>query len=150
MQILSRPLAYRFGVAVAGLLCVFPTTASAVDLPLVRAMPLTRTPPPTKVAVVFALTVHLPKGQGLARALLDLGVSSDDAATAAKLAAGHLGDGQGGCDAKVEMSQVAGSTGYRVERIALATLVDRSTIERRGGELTLTSTQLAQKTARLA
>jgi hypothetical protein len=123
--------------------------ANAADLPIIRAMPETKVSPPTKVAVLFAFTVHLPEGRGLARALLDLGVDRDDAAAAAKIAAGHLGDGDGGCDAKIEISRVISASGYKLERVSLVTQASQSTIERRSGELTLTGERASRATARI-
>jgi hypothetical protein len=123
--------------------------ANAADLPIIRAMPETKAPPPTKIAVLFAFLVHLPEGRGLARALLDLGVDRDDAAAAAKIAAGHLGDGDGGCDAKIEISRVISASGYKLERVSLVTQASQSTIERRSGELTLTGERASQATARI-
>jgi hypothetical protein len=124
--------------------------ADAADLPIIRAMPETKAPPPTKVAVLFAFKVHLPEGRGLAKALLDLGVDQTDAAAAAKVAAGHLGDGHGGCDAKIEISRVMSASGYRLERVSLVTQASKSTIERRSGELTLTGDRASRATARIA
>jgi hypothetical protein len=134
-------------IACAAALPVLP--ANAADLPIIRAMPETKAPPPTKIAVLFAFRVHLPEGRGLARALLDLGVDRDDAAAAAKVAAGHLGEGDGGCDAKIEISRVISASGYKLERVSLVTQASQSTIERRSGELTLTGERASQATARI-
>jgi len=123
--------------------------ADAADLPIIRAMPETNAPVPTKVAVVFVFKVRLPEGRGLARALLDLGVDRDDAAAAAKVAAGHLGDGHGGCDAKIEISRVMSASGYKLERVSLVAQASQSTIERRSGELTLTGERPSRPTARI-
>ena len=93
---------------------------------------------------MFELKLRLPEGRGLARLLLDAGVASDDAAQAARLAAGHLGGGTGpwagGCDAKVEVSRTVDTSGLRLERLALSSADGQTLIERRGGQLTLTTT----------
>src|SRR4051794_9723963 len=83
--------------------------ASAEDRASFIPTPMSVSPPAPKLAVLFALKIRLPEGRGLAASLLQAGVEQDDAAAAARIAAGHLGDGSGGCDAKAEISRVAGS-----------------------------------------
>lgn len=95
--------------------------------------------PSVKLAVQFDLNVRLPDGKGLARALLDAGVDREDAAMAARLAAGHLGDAQGGCQAKVSIQGAPSGAGFRLVRVQLSSQTDRMVIERRGSELTVAS-----------
>ena len=95
-------------------------------------------PPAAKAAAQFQLKVSLPEGRGLARALLDVGVRQEDAAAAAKLAAGHLGAGAGGCEALVSIER--NSVGdYSLMRVQLATDMRRAVIEWRGTDLILAS-----------
>lgn len=95
-------------------------------------------PPAAKAAAQFQLKVSLREGRGLARALLDLGVRQDDAAAAAKVAAGHLGAEAGGCEALVSIER--NPTGdYSLMRVQLATDTRRAVIEWRGTELVLAS-----------
>jgi hypothetical protein len=75
----------------------------------------------------------------LAALLLQAGVVQDDAAAAARIAAGHLGDGSGGCSAKIEISRPTGGNGFRLQRVELTTDTGRTVIERRQGGLSLTS-----------
>lgn len=90
-------------------------------------------------AAVFDLKLQLPEGRGLARLLLDQGVNQDDAALAARLAAGHLGDRQGGCTVTVSISRDFNGAGLRLQRLDLATAAGRTVVERRNGELSITS-----------
>ena len=126
-----------------------PGVAGAKDLSPLFHAPSANVPSQLKRAVLFALKLKLPEGRGLARQLLDAGVNQDDAAAAARLAAGHLGDGLGGCDAKVELSQGFDGKGLRLERVELSTSASRTTIERRQGELAIASQQGSGKTLRL-
>jgi hypothetical protein len=103
-----------------------------LNAPAVAGSPL------PKLAVQFQLKLHLPEGKGLARLLIDAGVNQDDAATAAKLAAGHLGAGAGGCQAKVSVERSADGV-YSVVRVQLVTEARETVIERRGAELTIAS-----------
>jgi hypothetical protein len=91
-----------------------------------------------RLATVFELKLRLPQGLGLARLLLDAGVSEADAAEAARLAAGHC-DAVGGCDAKVAISRELDS-GLRVERVLLMSASGQTVIERRDGRLALNPT----------
>ena len=122
---------------------------NAADLAPLLVAPAVKMPPQTKTAVLYALKLRLPEGRGLARLLMQAGVDRTDAAAVAKLAAGHLGDGSGGCDANVEISQDAAAGGFRLERVELLTQAGQTTIERRHGELTIASQQSAGKYARL-
>lgn len=85
----------------------------------------------------FQMRLQLADGR-LARALLDVGLRQEDAAAAAKLAAGHLGTGAGGCLALVSIERNA-SGDYSLMRVQLTTNERRAVIEWRGPELTLTS-----------
>jgi len=119
------------------------SAAEAPAEPAPRAIPavVTHAVPVPQLATVFELKLRLPQGRGLARLLLDAGVASDDAAEAAKLAAGNC-DPIGGCDAKVAVSRQLGS-GLRVERIVLLSASGQTVIERRDGRLALNPAAVA-------
>jgi hypothetical protein len=102
-----------------------------------------------ELAVQFELKIRLQDGRGLARSLLDLGVQSNDAAVAARLGAGHMGDGAGGCEATVSLSRAAAASGYRLVRIRLSTQSGETVIERRSGELAIASQAAANRSLRL-
>ena len=90
-----------------------------------------------KLAGQFQLRLRVADGR-VARALLDAGVRQEDAAAVAKLAAGHLGSGPGGCEALVSIERTP--TGdYSLMRVQLTTDTRRAVIEWRGSELILTS-----------
>lgn len=91
----------------------------------------------------------MPEGHGLARLLLDAGVDRGDAAAAARLAAGHLGGGRGGCDVQVSISRAAGGAGFTLVRATLMTEAGQTVIERRGTELKIASEIAARKLPRL-
>lgn len=95
-------------------------------------------PPAAKAAAQFQLKLSLPEGLGLARALLDVGVRQADAAAAARLAAGHLGTGAGGCEALISIERNAAGD-YSLMRVQLATETRRAVIEWRGTDLVLAS-----------
>ena len=97
----------------------------------------------------FQLRLRLPEGRGLARLLLDAGVSRDDAGAAARLAAGHLGAGAGGCTALVSIERSAGTTGFSLVRVQLVTDATQTVIERRGRDLVVASDTAARGTPRL-
>ncbi len=126
-------------------------TGSAIAVPaaaanpaaLFRVAPAQATPVAPRLAVMYRLKVQLPTGQGLARALIQTGVGKEDAAAAAKLAAGHLGDGAGGCLANVTISRSA--DGFRLERVALASAAGQTTIERRDGALAIVASDGAAR-----
>ena len=111
--------------------------------------PATAAAPAVKLAVEYDLKLRLPGGRGLARLLLDAGVDRDDAAAAARLAAGHLGDGSGGCDVQVSVTRAVADGGFKLVRATLTTDCARTVIERRGAELTIASESAARKTLRL-
>ena len=115
----------------------------------VLTAPVTAAAPPVRLAVQYELKLNLPQGRGLARVLVDAGVSQDDAAAAARLAAGHLGEDIGGCQAKVSVSRSSDGRGFALERVTLFTNVDQTVIERRRGELTVASTTANRKYPRL-
>lgn len=133
----------------AALALLMPGAAGAADLAPLLVAPAVKAPPQTKMAVLYALKLKLPQGRGLAQLLLQAGVNQSDASAAARLAAGHLGDGSGGCDANVEISRDASAGGLRLERVELLTQAGRTVIERRRGELTVSSQQGAGKNSRL-
>jgi hypothetical protein len=114
-----------------------------------RRLSVAASPPQPNAAVLYALKLRLPERRGLARMLIQAGVSATDAAAAAKLAAGHLGDGQGGCDAKIEISGALAQGGYRLQRAVLLTSSGQIVIERRAGELTIASQQPTTTALRL-
>jgi hypothetical protein len=115
---------------------VAPSLACADELP--PGFHASAAPVPN-LAALFQLKFQLPEGRGLARLLLQAGVGRDDAAAAARLAAGHLGDGLGGCDIKVEISKPLGANNFKLERVVLMSLAGQTVIERRGGELAVAS-----------
>lgn len=94
-------------------------------------------PLPAKSAAQFQLRMRLADGR-LARALLDVGVRQQDAAAAAKVAAGHLGTESGGCDALVSIERNPDGT-YSLMRVQLATDTRRAVIEWRGTDMVLAS-----------
>jgi hypothetical protein len=105
--------------------------------------------PPARLAVQYEMKLRLPEGRGLARLLLDAGVEQNDAAAAARIAAGHLGEDLGGCQAKVSVSRSSDGNGYRLERVTLFTQEGQTVIERRRGELAIASTAANRKYPRL-
>jgi hypothetical protein len=111
--------------------------------------PASAAAPAVKFAVEYDLKLKLPDGRGLARQLLDVGVDRDDAASAARLAAGHLGDGGGGCEVQVSIARSADSGGFKLVRATVMTNASRTVIERRGTELTIASDTEARKFPRL-
>jgi hypothetical protein len=124
-----------------------PCAAGAAEMP--SFLNATAAAPAPKLAVQFELKLRLPEGRGLARLLLDAGVDRDDAAAAARLAAGHLGDGLGGCEAEVSISRSVEGGGFRLVRVMLMTQADQTVIERRGSGLAIASQAGARKTPRL-
>jgi hypothetical protein len=122
--------------------CAWCAAAGAAS-PLERAIflnaPAIGGSPAAKLAVQFQLKLRLPEGRGLARLLLDAGVGQEDAATAARLAAGHLGAGSGGCQAMVSVERNAQGGASSVVRVQLITDTRLTVIERRGTELTIAS-----------
>ena len=111
--------------------------------------PASAAAPAVKLAVQYDLKLRLPQGRGLARLLLDAGVDRDNAASAARLAAGHLGDGSGGCDVQVSITKAAGNGGFKLVRATLMTNAGRTVIERRGAELTIASESATRTGPRL-
>ena len=130
--------AIRFALAVAAS-CAVPGAASAAEHAIFLNAPAIGGSPAAKLAVQFQLKLRLPEGRGLARLLLDAGVSQDDAAAAARLAAGHLGAGSGGCQAMVSVERNAEGGAASVVRVQLITDTRLTVIERRGTELTIAS-----------
>jgi hypothetical protein len=107
--------------------------------------PSAEAPPQPKQAALYAIKLRLPEGRGLAALLLQAGVSQDDASLTARLAAGHLGDGSGGCEAKVELSRPIQGGITSLERVVLTTGGAETVIERRAGALTLASEHGVQR-----
>lgn len=125
------------GVLLAASALALPSTATAEENANVLsaiAQPGMGAP---RLAGQFQLRLRLADGR-LARALLDLGVRQEDAAAAAKLAAGHLGTESGGCDALVSIERNPDGT-YSLMRMQLATDTRRAVIEWRGTDLVLAS-----------
>jgi hypothetical protein len=133
-----------------GLASALLTPCSAFAAPLAPPLSVPAiTPPQINTAALYALQLRLPEGRGLARLLLQAGVNRDDASAVARLAAGHLGDGLGGCEAKVELSRSIDGRSFRLERVELLTQAAQTVIERRHGELTIASEQGTARSARL-
>jgi len=128
---------------------LLPSAAIAKESAQFLNTPAIATAPVAKLAVQYELKLRLPEGRGLARLLLDAGVDRDDAAAAARLAAGHLGSGAGGCDIQLSISKAAGGSGFALIRATLMTEASRTVIERRGAELTIASETAARKFPRL-
>lgn len=142
----SSPLP-RLMVAAAALLS--PSASFAGEVAQFINAPAMTAVPAVKLAVQYELKLRLPEGRGLARLLLDAGVDRDDAAAAARLAAGHLGNGTGGCDVSVSVSKAANGSGLRLVRASVMTEASRTVIERRGAELAIASQSATRKFPRL-
>ena len=127
----------QFGV-VAACLATFASTATAAEPAVFLNAPAETGSPAPRLAGQFQLKVQLPEGKGLARVLLDAGVNRNDAAAAARLAAGHLGAGEGGCYAKISIERSADG-GFSVMRVQLTTAARQTVIERRGNRLSVAS-----------
>jgi hypothetical protein len=135
--------------ALAAAALVAPATAQAGERARFLHAPAAAKVPAARLAVQYDLRFRLPQGQGLARLLLDAGVDRDDAAAAARLAAGHMGDGLGGCDAEVSIAKAADGSGLRLVRATLMTAAGQTVIERHGADLTIASETPARKFPRL-
>lgn len=135
--------------AVAGSAVFLPATAFAGETAHFLNAPARSGAQAPRLAVQYELKLRLPEGRGLARLLLDAGVDQGDAAEAAKLAAGHLGSGAGGCDVQVSISRNLGSSAFSLVRATLSTAADRTVIERHGSELTIASETAARAFPRL-
>ncbi|MFL6722409.1 MAG: hypothetical protein ACJ8FT_11500 [Sphingomonas sp.] len=125
-------------IACAAVVACVSSGAFAAEHAVFLNAPAVAASPVPKLAVQFGLKLHLPEGKGLARLLIDAGVNQEDAAEAAKLAAGHLGAGLGGCEATVSIERSAGG-GFSLVRVQLSTDARQAVIERRGNEFTLAS-----------
>jgi hypothetical protein len=128
---------------------LMPDVAGAAETAKFLNAPASAVAPAAKLAVQFELQIRLPQGKGLARQLLDAGVDQDDAAAAARLAAGHLGDESSGCFAKVSITRDSANDASRLVRVMLTTEVDQTVIERRGNELAVASQTVTRKFPRL-
>ena len=135
--------------AIAGVAVLVPVNALAKETAHFLNAPARTGAPAPKLAVQYELKLRLPEGRGLARLLLDAGVDEGDAAEAAKLAAGHLGSGSGGCDVQVSIARNVGARAYSLVRATLITAADRTVIERHGSELTIASKTAASTRLRL-
>ena len=135
--------------AIAGVAALAPASAFAGETAHFLNAPAKTNAPTPRLAGQNELTLRLPEGRGLARLLLDAGVDQGDAAEAAKLAAGHLGSGRGGCDVQVSISRNLGSSAYSLVRATLITAADQTVIERHGSELTIASETAARARPRL-
>lgn len=71
--------------------------------------------------------------------LIDNGIAQSEAGIAARLAAGHLGGDQGSCLALISVSRKIGTEQLEVQRIVLTSDASQAIIERRDGQLELTS-----------
>lgn len=125
-----------------------PSAAAAEEHPVFLNAPAKLNSAAPKFAGQFQLKVQLPDGHGLARALLDVGVNQDDAAAAARLAAGHLGAGKGGCFATISIERDA-SGGQSLMRVQLSTEARQMVIERHGSELAVASDNPTSKSPAL-
>ena len=140
----------RMTSKIAGLVALLASAQPAMAAEIAQFLTApTTAAPPVRLAVQYEFKLQLPEGRGLARTLSDAGVSDDDAAAAAKLAAGHLGEEIGGCQAKVSVSRTSDGLGFRLERVTLFTRADQTVIERRRGELAVASTAANRKFPRL-
>lgn len=126
------------GAAGAIWLAFGPQIANASEVPRTAIAPA-KSAMPLQLAVQFELKIRLPEGQGLARSLLDIGIDGNDASLAARLAAGHMGAGAGGCEVRISISKAAQGNGFHIERLMLLTRIAQTVIERRVGELTIAS-----------
>lgn len=120
------------------------TTASAETQPAPRPAVVTTALPAPRLATMFEVKARLSEGRGLPRMLLDIGVAKDDAAEAAKLAAGHCE--LGGCSAIASISRQLDAT-LRVERLVLVSAAGQTVIERRDGRLALNPAAVDAKKA---
>lgn len=147
-RIHSRLRIASAAIAACGLLFGSSGAIAAEQAVFLNAPAVAGSPVP-KLAVQWGLKLHLPEGKGLARLLIDAGVNQDDAAVAARLAAGHLGAGDGGCEATVSIERSAGSGSFSLVRVQLSTDARQTVIERRGNELTLASDTPTSNSLRL-
>ena len=112
-----------------------PGATYAADSAHFMNVPATDTRLRPNFAVQVELKLRLPQGKGLARQLLDAGVDQADAAAAARLAAGHLGDATDGCDVTVSMSRDMQSEGFALRRLLIVARSYQTVSERGDGEL---------------
>lgn len=133
----SRRSAALVGCLLAAAL--LPTqAASADDRPFLRA-PASQGSLPVKLAVAFELRFHLAAGGDLEAMLVQADVDADDAAAAARLAAGTASDTASGCYVKIAITKSLNGNGFRIERLTLLTEASQTVMERRGGELTVSA-----------
>ena len=146
-MILRAKTSKFFGVAVLTLL--FATPSYAAETAHFLNAPATSAEAPAGLAVQYQLALQLPEGHGLARLLLDAGVEGDDAAAAARLAAGHMGAGGSGCAVKIFISKSGDGNGAKLVRATLMSAKGQTVIERRGAALVIASETAAAKAPRL-
>jgi len=124
------------------------TAATAETQPAPLPAVVTTALPVPRLATVFEIKARLAEGHGLSRMLLETGVSKEDAAEAARLAAGHCDD-IGGCSASFSVSRQV-DAGLQLERVVLVSAAGQTVIERRHGRLALNPAAVdAKKTAAL-
>lgn len=147
---LGAPSAFRVAciVSAGASALATPSIAGAAEDAVFLNAPAAASSPSPKLAAQFQLKFNLPEGQGLARLLLDAGVNQDDAAKAARLAAGHMGAGVGGCSATVSIERSTGATAFDLVRVLLSSAAEQTVIERRGTELAIASATPASKSPR--
>ena len=133
---------------IAGLFAA-PVTAIAAETARFINAPAPIAAQPPNLAAQYELRLMLHDGKGLARQLLDAGVNKDDAAEAARLAAGHLGGGTTDCFAKVSVVRVSASSGLTLVRVMLTTDSDQTVLERRDGQLAIASQAAMRKSPKL-
>ena len=154
VRMCDRQLGFKLKLhacVLAALGCLAPTgIARAAEQPLFLNAPSKTAAPIPRMAVQFGLKLQIPDGRGLARLLIDSGVNQEDAARAARLAAGHMGEHDGGCSANVTVSRGVDGSGFRVIRVALMTRGTETVIERRGAELTISSQRSAPRPPQIA
>ena len=109
----------------------------------VRA-PATSSLPSINLAVSYEFNFRVAGESDLSDLLLQAGVSSDDVVAAARLAAGHVG-GSSGCYAKVSVTKLLHESAFRLQRVSLMTETTQTVMERRKGELTISTTGARNK-----
>ena len=137
------------GSAFAVALFATPMAAGAAETARFINAPAPVSAQAPKLAAQYELRLILQSGKGLARQLLDAGVNQDDAAAAARLAAGHLGDGTADCFAKVSVVRVSANGGLNLVRVMLTTDSDQTVLERRDGQLAIASRAALRKSPKL-
>ena len=138
MQIRAAPRLRFVTIVATAATAVACSTSAAAEHAVFLNAPAEARSPISKFAGQFQLKLQLPEGKGLARMLLDAGVSQEDAGSVARLAAGHLGAGEGGCYATVSIERSADGS-FSLMRVQLTTAARQTIIERRGSDLAIAS-----------